>query len=174
MNKPIFEGSAVAIVTPFNKEGGVNFKKLEQLVDFHLQNSTDAIVVCGSTGEASTMPDEEHIATVKCVVDAVNHKVPVIAGTGSNCTETAIYLSQEAEKLGFKGVTENSLDTVSDRDYCIEFLAALSTIMMHLSRFSEEVIIWNSNEYMSFRDRVKSFDFSPCLHCEQRITLWTL
>ena len=83
MNKPIYEGSAVAIVTPF-MEGGVNFKKLEQLVDFHLKSGTDAIVVCGSTGEASTMPDNEHLATIKCVVDAVNHKVPVIAGTGSN------------------------------------------------------------------------------------------
>ena len=61
MNKPIFEGSAVAIVTPFNKEGGVNFKKLEELVNFHLQSGSDAIVVCGSTGEASTMPDEEHL-----------------------------------------------------------------------------------------------------------------
>ncbi|MCQ2466054.1 MAG: 4-hydroxy-tetrahydrodipicolinate synthase [Clostridia bacterium] len=100
MNKPIFEGSAVAIVTPFNKEGGVNFKKLEQLVDFHLQNGTDAIVVCGSTGEASTMPDEEHIATVKCVVDAVNHKVPVIAGTGSNDTAHGIELTKKACAVG--------------------------------------------------------------------------
>lgn len=99
MNKPIYEGSAVAIVTPF-MEGGVNFKKLEQLVDFHLKSGTDAIVVCGSTGEASTMPDNEHLATIKCVVDAVNHKVPVIAGTGSNDTMHGIELTKKAQELG--------------------------------------------------------------------------
>ncbi len=100
MNKPIFEGSAVAIVTPFTSEGGVNFKKLEQLVDFHLQNGTDAIVVCGSTGEASTMPDDEHIDTIKCVVDAVNHRVPVIAGTGSNDTAHGARLTKRACEVG--------------------------------------------------------------------------
>lgn len=100
MNKPIFEGSAVAIVTPFNKEGGVNFKKLEELVNFHLQSGSDAIVVCGSTGEASTMPDEEHIATIKCVVDTVNHKIPVIAGTGSNDTAHGMKLTKKAVEAG--------------------------------------------------------------------------
>ena len=100
MNKPIFVGSAVAIVTPFCSEGGVNFKKLEQLVDFHLQNGSDAIVVCGSTGEASTMPDDEHIDTIKCVVDAVNHRVPVIAGTGSNDTAHGIRLTKRACQVG--------------------------------------------------------------------------
>ena len=100
MNKPIFDVSAVAIVTPFTSEGGVNFKKLEQLVDFHLQNGTDAIVVCGSTGEASTMPDDEHIDTIKCVVDAVNHRVPVIAGTGSNDTAHGARLTKRACEVG--------------------------------------------------------------------------
>ena len=100
MNKPIFEGSAVAIVTPFTSEGGVNFKKLEQLVDFHLQNGSDAIVVCGSTGEASTMPDDEHIDTIKCVVDAAAHRVPVIAGTGSNDTAHGVKLTKRAQEVG--------------------------------------------------------------------------
>lgn len=103
MNKPIFEGSAVAIVTPFT-EGGVDYKKLEQLVDFHLQCGTDAIVVCGSTGEASTMPDKEHLDTIKCVIDACGGKIPVIAGTGSNDTAHGIHLTQEACRMGADAV----------------------------------------------------------------------
>ncbi len=103
MNRPVFEGSAVAIVTPFD-EGGVNYKKLEKLVEFHLQNKTDAIVVCGSTGEASTMPDPEHLDTIKCVVDTVNGRVPVIAGTGSNDTQHGIRLTSDAVKLGADAV----------------------------------------------------------------------
>lgn len=99
MSKPIFEGSAVAIVTPFD-EGGVNFKKLEQLIEFHIQNHTDAIVICGSTGEASTMPDEEHLSAVKCAIDAAAGRIPVIAGTGSNDTAHGEKLTSEAAKLG--------------------------------------------------------------------------
>ena len=83
MKKPVFEGSAVAIVTPFSKEG-VDFKKLAELIDFHISNGTDAIVACGTTGEASTMPDQEHLAVIKFVVDRVAKRIPVIAGTSSN------------------------------------------------------------------------------------------
>lgn len=103
MSEPIFEGSAVAIVTPFN-EKGVDFAKLEKMVEFHIANKTDAIVVCGSTGEASTMPDREHLDTIKCVIDAVNHRIPVIAGTGSNDTAHGIKLSKEAASMGADGV----------------------------------------------------------------------
>lgn len=103
MTKSIFEGSAVALVTPFN-EKGVDFAKLEKMVEFHIANKTDAIVVCGSTGEASTMPDREHLDTIKCVIDAVNHRVPVIAGTGSNDTAHGVKLSKEAAAMGADAV----------------------------------------------------------------------
>ena len=99
MKRPVFEGSAVAIITPFSKEG-VDYKKLAELVDFQLDNKTDAIVVCGTTGEASTMPDEEHLATVRFVVEKVKGRVPVIAGTSSNDTAHGIELCKKATKLG--------------------------------------------------------------------------
>lgn len=99
MKKPLFIGSAVAIVTPFT-DTGVDFDTLSELVEFQVKNGTDAIVVCGTTGEASTMPDEEHISVIKFVVDKINHRIPVIAGTGSNDTRHAIELSQAAQKAG--------------------------------------------------------------------------
>ena len=96
----IFKGSAVALVTPFDENGNVNFDKIKELVDFQIENGTDAIVACGTTGEASTMNDEEHLATIKAIIDAADKRVPVIAGTSGNDTAHSIYLSQEAEKLG--------------------------------------------------------------------------
>ncbi|NLT12092.1 MAG: 4-hydroxy-tetrahydrodipicolinate synthase [Clostridiaceae bacterium] len=99
MKKPIFQGSGVAIVTPFC-EGGVDSAKLRRLVDFHLSNETDAIIVCGTTGEASTMPDAEHLETIRIVVEQVNGKIPVIAGTGSNDTAHGAVLSKEATARG--------------------------------------------------------------------------
>ena len=96
----IFKGSAVALVTPFYENGNVNFDKIKELVDFQIENGTDAIVACGTTGEASTMNDEEHLAAIKAIIDAADKRVPVIAGTGGNDTAHSIYLSQEAEKLG--------------------------------------------------------------------------
>ena len=96
----IFKGSAVALVTPFDENGNVNFDKIKELVDFQIENGTDAIVACGTTGEASTMNDEEHLAAIKVIIDAADKRVPVIAGTGGNDTAHSIYLSQEAEKLG--------------------------------------------------------------------------
>lgn len=95
----IFKGSGVAIVTPFN-ETGVDFETLGKLVEFHIANHTDALIVCGTTGEASTMSDEEQFAVIKYVVDKVNKRIPVIAGTGSNNTMHSVHLSQEAERLG--------------------------------------------------------------------------
>ncbi|MBR1622497.1 MAG: 4-hydroxy-tetrahydrodipicolinate synthase [Pseudobutyrivibrio sp.] len=100
----IFTGAAVAIVTPFNADGSVNYEKLDALIEYQIKNSTDAIVICGTTGEASTLSHEEHIDVIKHCVDTVNKRVPVIAGTGSNSTETAIYLSTEAEKAGADAV----------------------------------------------------------------------
>ena len=100
----IFNGAAVAIVTPFNGDGSVNYEKLDNLIEFQIKNSTDAIVICGTTGEASTLSHEEHLDVIRHCVKTVNKRVPVIAGTGSNSTETAIYLSQEAEKAGADAV----------------------------------------------------------------------
>jgi len=99
MRKPIFTGSGVAIVTPFTDEG-VDFEKLEELIEFQIKEGTDAIIACGTTGEASTMPDDEHISVIEFTVKKVNGRVPVIAGTGSNDTRHAIELSKRAEDVG--------------------------------------------------------------------------
>lgn len=96
----IFTGSGVAIVTPMKENGDVNYEKLGELLEYQIANSTDAIIICGTTGESSTLTHEEHLDVIKYAIDKVAKRVPVIAGTGSNCTETAIYLSQEAEKMG--------------------------------------------------------------------------
>lgn len=100
----IFEGAGVAIVTPFNKDGSVNYDKFAELVEFQIENGTDAIIVCGTTGESSTLTHEEHLDVIKFCVEKVNGRIPVVAGTGSNCTETAVYLSTEAEKYGVDGL----------------------------------------------------------------------
>lgn len=99
MKKEIFTGAAVAIVTPFNDEG-INYEELKKLIDFNIENGTDAIVIAGTTGESATMSDEEHKAAIKFTVDYVNKRVPVIAGTGSNDTLYAVGLSQYAEEAG--------------------------------------------------------------------------
>ena len=103
MANAIFTGSGVAIVTPFH-ENGVDFEKLTELLEFHVANQTDSIIICGTTGEASTMPDEEHLSVIAHAVKVINKRIPVIAGTGSNDTEHCIKLSQEAEKLGVDGL----------------------------------------------------------------------
>ena len=99
----IFKGSGVAIITPFN-ERGVDLKKLEELVEWHIKSMTDAIIVCGTTGEASTMTEQERKETIKFVVDVVNKRIPVIAGTGSNNTAASISMSKWAEKIGVDGL----------------------------------------------------------------------
>ena len=103
MANPIFTGSGVAIITPFH-ENGVDFERLTELLEFHVANGTDSIIICGTTGEASTMPDEEHLSVIEHAVKVINKRIPVIAGTGSNDTEHCIKLSQEAEKLGVDGL----------------------------------------------------------------------
>lgn len=99
----IFQGSAVAIVTPFI-EDGVNFKKLEELLEWHVKEGTDAIVICGTTGEATTMTEKEKKDTIKFTVDVINKRIPVIAGTGSNNTASAISMSKYAESVGADGL----------------------------------------------------------------------
>lgn len=96
----IFTGSGVAIVTPFKENKEVDFDKLGELIEFHVENKTDAIIICGTTGESSTLTHEEHIECIRYTAKKVDKRIPVVAGTGSNCTSTAIYLSKEAEKVG--------------------------------------------------------------------------
>lgn len=96
----VFTGAGVAIVTPFHEDGSINYEKFAGLIEFQIAGGTDAIVVCGTTGEASTLSHEEHLDAIGFCVKQVAGRVPVVAGTGSNSTETAIYLSTEAEKLG--------------------------------------------------------------------------
>jgi 4-hydroxy-tetrahydrodipicolinate synthase len=100
----IFEGSGVAIVTPFKDNGEVDYDSFRKLIEFQIENGTDCIIVCGTTGESSTLSHEEHLECIKFCAEVVNKRIPVVAGTGSNCTETAIYLSQEAEKYGVDGL----------------------------------------------------------------------
>lgn len=100
MKKTIFTGAGVAIVTPMNQDGSINFDKLGELIDFNIDNGTDAIIICGTTGESATMSDEEHIECIRYAVEKVNKRVPVVAGTGSNHTEYAVNLSKKAEELG--------------------------------------------------------------------------
>ncbi len=99
----LFKGSGVALVTPFN-ETGVDFNKLGELIEYHIENKTDALIVCGTTGESTTMSDEEQFAVIDFTVKKVDKRIPVIAGTGSNNTMHSVYLSKEAEKLGVDGL----------------------------------------------------------------------
>lgn len=100
MSNPIFRGSGVALVTPMNADGSVNYKVLEQLIEFHVENGTDAIIACGTTGESATLSEEEHCQVLSFVAEKVNGRLPVVAGTGSNDTSTAVALSKSAEKSG--------------------------------------------------------------------------
>ena len=100
----IFTGSGVAIVTPFHADGSINYDKLEELIDFHCNNGTDSIVICGTTGESATMTEAEHIECIKKAVEFTKGRIPVVAGTGSNATYTAIELSKEAEAAGADGL----------------------------------------------------------------------
>lgn len=100
----IFTGAGVAIVTPFHEDGSVNYEAFEKQIELQIAGGTDAIIVCGTTGESSTLTHEEHLEVIRFCIEKVNKRIPVVAGTGSNCTQTAIYLSQEAEKAGADGL----------------------------------------------------------------------
>lgn len=96
----IFKGAGVAIVTPFKNDKTVDYLKLEELIDYQIDNGTDSIIICGTTGESSTLTHEEHLECIKVAIKRADKRVPVIAGTGSNCTETTIFLSKEASQYG--------------------------------------------------------------------------
>lgn len=100
----VFKGAGVAIVTPMKANGEVNYEKFGELIEFQIANGTDAIIVCGTTGESATLSHEEHLQVIRYCTEKVAGRIPVVAGTGSNCTETAIYLSTEAEKYGVDGL----------------------------------------------------------------------
>ena len=100
MKNTVFTGAGVAIITPMNADGSINYEEFGRIIDFQIDNGTDSIIVCGTTGESATMTDEEHVECIRYCVDRVNKRVPVIAGTGSNDTKYAVDLSVEAEKLG--------------------------------------------------------------------------
>ena len=100
----ISKGAGVAIVTPMKENGEVNYEKFAEMIEFQIANGTDAIIVCGTTGESSTLTHEEHLDVIKYCTEKVAGRIPVVAGTGSNCTETAVYLSGEAEKYGVDGL----------------------------------------------------------------------
>jgi 4-hydroxy-tetrahydrodipicolinate synthase len=102
----IFTGSGVAIITPFNQDNTVNYEKLRELIHWQIEEGTDSIVICGTTGEASTLNDDEHLECVRTAVEVTNKRVPVIAGTGSNDTQHGISLSTRAEKLGVDGLLQ--------------------------------------------------------------------
>ena len=130
----IFKGAGVAIVTPMKSNGEVNYEKFADMIEYQIANGTDAIIVCGTTGESSTLTHEEHLDVIKYCTEKVAGRIPVVAGTGSNCTETAVYLSQEAEKYGVT-LTEisdpnskNSADKAISTD-SLYFDVAMITLM---------------------------------------------
>jgi len=100
----IFKGSGVALITPFDKNGKVDYETLKKLIDFQIENGTDSIIICGTTGESSTLSYEEHNKCIETCINHVNGRIPVIAGTGSNCTKSAIKMSKEAESMGADGL----------------------------------------------------------------------
>lgn len=100
----IFIGAGVAIVTPFNEDESINYDKLDQLIDYHCNNGTDSIIICGTTGESATMSEKEHMECVKFAIERTKGRLPIIAGTGSNCTRTAIDMSKEAASYGADGL----------------------------------------------------------------------
>lgn len=104
MKKPIFTGAGVAIITPFTSDGKVNYPALKEILEYQISNSTDCIVICGTTGESATLSHEEHTEVIKYAVDVVAGRIPVVAGTGSNDTAYALNLSNEAEKAGVDGL----------------------------------------------------------------------
>lgn len=100
----IFTGAGVALVTPFHEDGSVNYDKLDELIDYHCENGTDSIIICGTTGESSTLSEEEHMECIRFTIERTKKRIPVIAGTGSNATYTTIDMSKEAVEYGADGL----------------------------------------------------------------------
>lgn len=126
----LFKGSGVAIITPFLEDGGIDFDNLRNLLDFHLENQTDAIVVAGTTGEASTMTDKEQVSVVKFVVDHIDGRLPVIAGAGSNDTRHGINLSKMCEEAGADGLLQVTpyYNRTNQKGLYEHFMAIVSTV----------------------------------------------
>lgn len=133
----LFTGAGVAIITPFN-ESGVDFKKLEELLEWHIAQKTDAVIVCGTTGEASTMSEKERKDTIKFTVDVVHGRIPVIAGTGTNNTKASVEMSKWAESIGVDGllVITPYYNKTTQRG-CIEHFKAIA------SAVTKPIIIYN-------------------------------
>lgn len=104
MKKTMFKGAGVALVTPFKEDGAVDYEGITKLLEFQIENKTDAVIICGTSGESATMPDSEHLKVIEHAVKVVNGRIPVIAGTGSNDTAHGIELSKKAEELGVDGL----------------------------------------------------------------------
>ena len=119
----IFEGAGVALVTPMNENLEVNYDKLEELLEEQIAGGTDAIVICGTTGESATLTEEEHMRTIRFAIDKVNHRIPVVAGTGSNSTATATQMSKEAAEAGADGIMIHSKDKSGEdiKKFCYAF-----------------------------------------------------
>ena len=100
----IFKGAGVALITPMKDNYEVNYDKLDEILEEQIANETDSIIICGTTGESATMTEQEHLDVIKFAIERVNHRIPVIAGTGSNCTATAVQLSKEASEAGADGL----------------------------------------------------------------------
>lgn len=132
MKNTVFTGAGVAIVTPMNADGSINWDEFGRIIDFQIDNGTDSIIVCGTTGESATMTDEEHVECIRYCVDRVNKRVPVIAGTGSNDTKYAVDLSVEAEKLGADAllVVTPYYNKTSQRGLIAHFTAIADSVNM--------------------------------------------
>ena len=130
----LFEGAGVALVTPFKENGEVNYEKLEEIVEEQIAGGTDAIIACGTTGEASTMTHEEHLDVIEYICRVTKKRIPVVAGTGSNCTETAVYLSAEAEKRGADGLLLVSpyYNKATQKGLMAHFTAVADAVKIHV------------------------------------------
>ena len=132
-----FTGSGVAIITPFDGLK-TNYDELGKLIEYHIENNTDAIIICGTTGEASTMPDEEHLAAIKYTVEKAAGRITVIAGTGSNDTAHAIELSKKAEEYGVDGIF-----------LCLTYIPPFRNYICHLNSSFPFSFIYASNDFKS-------------------------
>ena len=156
----IFEGAGVALVTPFKENGEVNYEKLEEIVEEQIAGGTDSIIVCGTTGEASTMSHEEHLDVVGYVCKVTGKRIPVIAGTGSNCTETAVYLSAEAQRRGADGLLLVSPYYNKDRSPTVQVKSDSDTFCLYY----KSVII----EFIHFHTLFQRFQIGRA-SCRERV-----
>mgnify|MGYP005973176425 FL=1 len=155
----IFTGAGVAIVTPMKANGEVNYPKLEELLNYQIENGTDAIIICGTTGESSTLTHEEHLEAIRFTIEKVAGRIPVIAGTGSNCTQTAIYLSQEAEKYGADGLLLVSpyYNKATQKGLIAHFTAVANSVKI-------PIILYNIQELATIFHKTFFVFFLKCQH----------